>query len=637
MLHLLLMAALAQPVAAEVPVPPAAASSATLAALADAPTWRILLGFEPLHEDKGNRRKAKPAESDIISSDFFLASDGSHDPQAELIATKQALEAPVTGDPDQHAQCRFPARLMWLEQQHVLRPDLQHVTCPAYDKWLSEAKPNSASIIFASGHLTNPATFYGHMMLRLGTDTNDGHDTLLDPTLNYGAVLPDHENGLVYVARGLSGQYTSIYTVLPFYQHLNRFNEVQNRDVWEYKLDLTDDQTRLLAAHAWEHLKASNRYYYLRQNCAYRIVELLSAVTDAKLVPEKPWVMPVDVLETLSRARNGDHPLVRSVERLESRQTRLRDKYLALAGREQTAVNAYLRSPERGVQPALANLTPDGRKRVVETLIDYYSASEAEKPLTPAEESDKHDLVLARFRLPAGAADYGDIAKPAKPHEGQKSTLFQVLAGSNSELGEGLELRFRPAYNDFLSRAPGSLPYSELSFGDLRIGLYDGKISLRAFDALRITTLNVSQTGLPRTSGFSWRMRAGAEQAFLGCTDCVAAHFEADWGQSFILGEHVVAYGLAGGRLRSAVSGHGTVDAGLTGGLIFNAKGAWRTSGEVNLWHDVTGGGRPTDTIVRLETRYGTSSRWDLSASAAWQSYGKQSATEFRGGLSYFW
>jgi hypothetical protein len=78
------------------------------------------------------------------------------------------------------------------------------VACPKYEDYLDAFSTHSASLIFASGYLGNPASMFGHVFLKFNGESEDG---LLDNTFSYGAKVPDNENKLVYITKGILGGY----------------------------------------------------------------------------------------------------------------------------------------------------------------------------------------------------------------------------------------------------------------------------------------------------------------------------------------------------------------------------------------------------------------------------------------------
>src|SRR5690606_16330794 len=101
--------------------------------------------------------------------DFFLAKNGKEDPQAELEAfIRQVFE---TDDHPTYAMplaCRFPARLLFLMERLQLPAAMfPNVQCNELLKFLNYIKADKVSIMFATAHVTSPASMYGHTFLRL--------------------------------------------------------------------------------------------------------------------------------------------------------------------------------------------------------------------------------------------------------------------------------------------------------------------------------------------------------------------------------------------------------------------------------------------------------------------------------------
>ncbi len=132
----------------------------------------------------------------------------------------------------------------------------------------------------------------------------------------------------MYIIKGLVGGYGSTFTHLEFYQQNHNYAETQLRDLWEYKLDLTNSEVDLIVGHTWELLGMENQYYFISENCAYRIAELLNLVIEKPLLPSsKYWAMPIDVFTGLTSTALGERDLVKSITRFPSRQNRFRDAY----------------------------------------------------------------------------------------------------------------------------------------------------------------------------------------------------------------------------------------------------------------------------------------------------------------------
>ncbi|MEL6683508.1 MAG: DUF4105 domain-containing protein, partial [Pseudomonadota bacterium] len=215
---------------------------ATVAGIATSARWRSLLHFR-----QGRN------QSEILPGPFFLSVDGAQNAQAELLATIAAAYAPIGPDPNTHAMCRYPARMRFLQQQlDWIAP--VNPACNDLQRWRRNGNIDGVSLVFASGDLGNPASFFGHILLKI----NEGGDGALsatdldDRSVNFGALVPDNENAFVYMVRGLIGGYPSSYSSTTYFEQSHDYGETQLRDLWEYRLNLDPDEVQFLVDHTWE-------------------------------------------------------------------------------------------------------------------------------------------------------------------------------------------------------------------------------------------------------------------------------------------------------------------------------------------------------------------------------------------------
>src|SRR5512142_2968095 len=106
-------------------------------------------------------------ESEVDGSAFFRALRGKTDPRAELEATLRAFfdDRPVA-DELSDAMCRYPARFAFLAGK--LGVDLARLPprrCPRFEAFLARIHPRSATLVFSSYYLNNPASAFGHTFL----------------------------------------------------------------------------------------------------------------------------------------------------------------------------------------------------------------------------------------------------------------------------------------------------------------------------------------------------------------------------------------------------------------------------------------------------------------------------------------
>ncbi|MEF1342249.1 hypothetical protein REH81_36795, partial [Vibrio rotiferianus] len=115
---------------------------------------------------------------------------------------------------------------------------------------------------------------------------------------------------------------------------------------------------------------------------------------------------------------------------------RIKDKYLALTGREQEAAKSLTIDKVLFANNSYAQLSSYEKSRVLNVMFDYYEltivdGSEDEANLA---KSRKVKLMQERLKLPALDLEW-EMSKSAPPHLAQNPMKIGLSTGYNSELG----------------------------------------------------------------------------------------------------------------------------------------------------------------------------------------------------------
>lgn len=242
--------------------------------------WHTLLHF-------------KNGESEINDPKFFLSTNGKYKPKEELKAIIQALI-----NNDKSINCRFPARINWvLEQLPELKKKVVSHKCTEIEKILDEYGPKSISLIFPTAHINSPASMYGHTFLRIDADKKT---PLISQAINYAAQT-DETNGLIYAYQGLVGGYEGRYSILPYYDKIKEYNDMERRDIWEYELNLDKKEIKKLIYHQYELRDIYADYFFFTQNCSYNLLWLLQAARDNTHMVNKfkYKAIPIDTIRVI--------------------------------------------------------------------------------------------------------------------------------------------------------------------------------------------------------------------------------------------------------------------------------------------------------------------------------------------------
>ncbi|MDE1976905.1 MAG: DUF4105 domain-containing protein, partial [Elusimicrobia bacterium] len=154
--------------------------------------------------------------SQVSPGPFFLSPQGRTNAQAELDADLAAFFQDAA-NPDEQAQCRFPARYAWLDSKLRFNPDkLTPRSCPLLRRWKRKLDAGSVSVVFASAYLDNPSSMYGHTFLLVRHAGRPAGERLLDYAVNYAA-RADTNNGALFAIDGLTGVFPGRYSAMPYY------------------------------------------------------------------------------------------------------------------------------------------------------------------------------------------------------------------------------------------------------------------------------------------------------------------------------------------------------------------------------------------------------------------------------------
>jgi len=522
--------------------------------LSEHPVWHKLVHYE---ETSFELHKYGSA---IQDGDFFNARDGSTNPESELEATIRGLMKPLENiDADNHTQCKFPARFSWLKKTLNISPAaIPLVECSAFHEWTLHDSIKSVSIVYASGFLGNPASYYGHILLKLNSEDSNGNARLFDPSVNFGAIVPPDEDALTYMIKGIFGGYDGGFSQVDYYFHNHNYGELELRNLWEYEINLTQSEVDFVVAHAWEVLRKPYTYYFFRQNCAYRLAEILEVVDGVSIVPSNPlFTLPRALLQNMVGSKIRGKPLVRDVKFRPSREARFYDKFDALNELEKKEINSILDGSNQLGSTQYNGLSTQSKSKVVDALIDYYQFGKVAELLSEEDADESyHAMIKERFRLPLSDSKKSrSVISP--PHSGRKSSQIRFGLSFNESLGDGSSLFLRPAYYDVLDATSGQVKNSALSMGELKLFLKPESVHISYLDILKIESINSVYSKPSVDTGSAWNIKLGISQKNLSCLNCLVARFEGDYGYTKNINRNVLMGIYGGGGVQDNQEGSG--------------------------------------------------------------------------------
>lgn len=504
------------------------------AALADAPHWRSLLHYYP-------HRFGTGWLSQVDDDDFFNAPDGVRNPLAELVATVEAFYRPVD-NPNQHAICRLPARWHWLQPQLNLPPaPLSPAQCPERTQWLDIIKPHSAKLIFASAYLNSPSSMFGHTFLRLDPENIETGSEWLSYAVNFGAEYRPEDNSILYAWKGIFGGYPGFFSLLRYHEKINEYNRIENRDLWEYTLDLSPQQVSVLVDHLWELRNIDFEYYFFDENCSFRLLELLEiARPDVELTDGfEHRAIPIDTVRAVL-----DAGLVTDTHYRPAAATQLQYQADQLSAQHQQLARDLAHQQRPLDDPAFTALPQNERVALLRVAYQHLRYRQSKM----GRDADVAGLSLNMLRLlqSTNAAEPPQAPPPPTPDSGH-DTLLAGIAGGRADSQSHLDLRLRTSYHDLADNPLGYLGGAAINLGELHL-------RQRENDSLQIEMLNFVDINshAPRNLFFdpiTWRIRAGFDRVYAEGDDALSARVNGGAGVTYEVGAGNLAYAMAIARL----------------------------------------------------------------------------------------
>ncbi len=458
--------------------------------------WHVLLHY------KGNCFGTK---SLIDDPRFFLAEKGKYDPKAELHATIRAFFEPER-EGQKHPVCRFIARYHWLKEQLSIDSGRLPVpVCEEFNRIIENVRPETANIIFPTSHINSPASMFGHTFLTVDTANRN---KLLSYAVNYSA-LTRETFGPLYAFKGVFGFYKGYFSIQPYYEKIREYNDYNQRDIWEYRLNLTKEEVKRMMWHILELDQIYSDYYFFDENCSYNLLFTLDVarpslnLTDTFYSWIPTWVIPVDTVRSVRDSGALDKVWYRP-----SQVTRIKHMISLLSRREQDVALAITDNAKKP-DVILASQLSLQKKIVVSDLVIEFTKYQYSQEEISKQEYTKRFLGAMRVRSSLGSPEMSryDIPEPGNPEEGHRSSRISIGAGvKDSSVYQ--QFQYRPAYHTLLDPEKGYVPGGQIVFGNIAFRFYDDekRFQVERFDVVDIMSLAPRDRFL---RSMSWKVNTG--------------------------------------------------------------------------------------------------------------------------------
>jgi len=382
--------------------------------IAESAYWRKLVHYK-------NNLVFEGYESDITDPAFFLSKQGREDPYLELVATITEFKR------SSKVVCRFPARYHWLSVKYGKQLEFESDrldNCNELLEWKATINPGSATLVFPAAYLNGPSSMFGHTLLRIEPADERANLPLITYAVNYAANVRESDNDVSFAFKGILGGYPGIMAIVPYHEKIKEYGEIENRDIWEYELNLSKSEITQMLRHAWELKDLRSAYYFFDLNCSYLILNLIeTAREDINLTSNFRYkVIPIDTVRAVV-----DEGLVSDTKYRAAAATQLAQRYETLNPDQREQVKYILDE-----QPDLSHVEKkiQNRENYARIMEVVYDANRYRAFQTPAERDKNADynLALLKARSQQDVKDiWPDIVIPQiKPEQGHKSGRLAV-------------------------------------------------------------------------------------------------------------------------------------------------------------------------------------------------------------------
>lgn len=449
--------------------------------------------------------------SEIISQEFFNASDGMINPEAELKAILASFFSKVKEtDKQQNPQCHYISRYHWLKKKLKFDPArLPERRCQRFDDWIKNISPDRVTLIFPAGTENSPSSMFGHTLFRIDKKDQSERTRLSSYSINFAADT-EEANGLAFAIGGIFGGYPGRFSIMPYYEKVRQYNDMEHRDIWEYQLKLTVEELTRLLQHTWELGKIDFAYYFFLENCSYQLLALLDVARPGHDMKERftTWAIPSDTVAVMLEDKN----IFQKAVYRPSARTKIRFQISNLTSHEQDLVLALTFGEIQPTDQQILNLSVERQALLIITAYDYFQYAYSRGAFgQDILRSRSLMLLRARNKLPVTTTFPAVPAPAIRFDQGHDTSRIAVGGGAVERDGVShsfSEIKYRPSYHSLLDDQAGYTKGAQINFSDFSLRYNEEDETVRLHEWMIIDIYSLS----PRDRFFkpvSWKVNTG--------------------------------------------------------------------------------------------------------------------------------
>ena len=442
-------------------------------------------------------------KSEVDSVKFFLSPKGKVSPKDELNTTINAFNGDNSlSEQTQQTRCQFPARYTWLKTK--IKNNWPELNCPDLQAWQKIINPKGVTLVFPTAFMNSPSSMFGHTLLRIDAKDQTRHKELLAFAVNFAAEPDGSDNAAMYALKGLIGSYPGKFSLMPYYKKVREYNDLESRDIWEYKLNLSEEQVKLILLHLWELQLATFDYFFIDENCSYQLLALLQlAKNDLNLTSSFDLqAIPSDTVAVLRNNNLLQTPNYRPAfgTKLYHYSTQMTDEQLSDA-----------RALMQGGSLNTRNYSESQLVAILEMAYEWLNFEFYDKNLNREEIAPRlAKLLLMRSKYKIASPFTKPNRPAASPEQGHGSSKITLARTHYNQQSDLTSFAYRLAYHDLLDTSAGFIPGAQISFFDIEGAIKDnGNTQLEHFYLLDAMSLAPDNRIF---DSWSWNLKMGFDR-----------------------------------------------------------------------------------------------------------------------------
>ena len=233
----------------------------------------------------------------IIDKAFILSENFSL--KNELDSTISAFYTPKENykNINNHAQCKFPARLLFISHELSLSDDeFPKVECKDFNIYKMQSPADKIDVVYATPNVKRTTSMMGHTFLKYSGENYQGKE--VEHSITFYTVV-DSSNLLKLAYQNLFPGMKGLFVLQEYEKVFREYIDMKNRNIWEYQLSLSKYRRELIYSHMWELKGMDMKYFFTSYNCSTVIYYALSLANPKIYDDYKLWVTPLDTVKFL--------------------------------------------------------------------------------------------------------------------------------------------------------------------------------------------------------------------------------------------------------------------------------------------------------------------------------------------------